>query len=426
MNLTLKVTKKENTNMSSLVKQMCTLKCRINVDSTNGNISIFDIDEDNNIENVIDSISEAFDIISIDIIPTVVPSELDKPVITEDSIELETLKFKDAEIQNQINDLLKTISRIIYSKKAKSHDICTHLISTRVEIAMKYNPNQPIKFSVGDIVDCNYGSNLGSEISGGHVHSVICSIEQDGLVYAVPITKSKFESDKAQYLQFSADVDIKYYNSIYTGGTVLLKMGKYINLQRCNTVVGHAWPEFFKKILMKLPTTIDFYDKYSKYENELDEKLDDVQNDDSMLSFENSEEQKNKKNETPAKEPKDKVTNMSAEDYLTIVLADALNSLDKSKPIEDQIKVFLEAIGLSNSERIMENSFVACCIVKKIGYESIILELHNKFPKIKEEIIKATLKNEFKKWLAKYPNVKEKYPKVSIMALLKIFAKKMS
>ena len=38
MNLSLTVTKKENANMSSLLKQMCSLKCRINVDLISGNI----------------------------------------------------------------------------------------------------------------------------------------------------------------------------------------------------------------------------------------------------------------------------------------------------------------------------------------------------------------------------------------------------
>lgn len=60
MNLTLTVTKRESTIMSSLVKQMCSLKCRINVDSANGNISIVDMD-DNNVESIIDAISEAFE-----------------------------------------------------------------------------------------------------------------------------------------------------------------------------------------------------------------------------------------------------------------------------------------------------------------------------------------------------------------------------
>lgn len=440
MNLTLKVTQKESTNMSSLVKQMCSLKCRINVDSANGNISIFDMD-DNNVENVIDAIGEAFDITGIDIIPTVVPPEPEKTVIMEDSIEFEKVEFSDAEVQEQVNKLLRTIYWAMYSRKAKSRDICQYLMSTGTEIAMKYYPNAPIKLAIGDIVECNYGSHLKNEISGGHVHSVICDIDDNGTVYAVPITRASLKGDATKYLPFLANVGVKYNDSRYTGGTALLKRGRYIHHLRVNAVVGHALPEFFGKLLMALPTTVDFSAKYSDYENEMAEKLGDVQNDDSMLSFESSEEQKGEESETetsveetsgegvsetPTEEPKDKGTKISAEDYLAAIVANALNSLDKSKPVEEQIDGFLDAIGLSKSERIVRNSFVVACIVKKVGYESIILELHNTFPQFKEESIKATLKDEFKKWLTEHPDVKEKYPKVSIMALLKIFARKMA
>ena len=89
----------------------------------------------------------------------------------------------------------------MYSNKAKSHDICQYLMSTGQEIAMKYNPKAPTKFAIGDIVDCNYGSHLKNEISGGHVHSIICDIDENGLVYAVPITKEQLEGDETRYLQ---------------------------------------------------------------------------------------------------------------------------------------------------------------------------------------------------------------------------------
>lgn len=383
--------------MSSLVKQMCSLKCRINVDSANNNISISDMD-DNNVEKVIDAISDAFDITDIDIIPTVVPPEPEKTVITKDSIGFGKVEFSDAEVQEQVNKLLRTIYRAMYFQKAKSCDICQYLMSAGAEIAMKYYPNAPIKFAIGDIVDCNYGSHLKNEISGGHVHSVICDIDDNGTLYAVPISKESLEGDAAKYLPFLANVDVTYHDAKYTGGTALLKKGRYISHLRVNAVVGHALPEFFGKLLTALP--VDFS---------------------APPVGETSGEGVS---ETPTEELKGKGTKISVEDYLETIVADALNSLDKSKPVEEQIDGFLDAIGLSKSERIVRNSFVVSCIVKKISYESISLELHNEF---KEKSIKATLKDEFKKWLAaEHPDVKEKYPNVSIMVLLKIFARKMA
>jgi len=420
MNLTLTVNKKESTNMSSLVKQMCSLKCRINVDSINGNISIIGIDDDN-VESVIDAISETFDITDIDIAPNVIIHEPEKPVITEDSIEFEKVEFNDAEVQEQVNRLLRTIYLAMYFSKAKSHDICQYLMTANTEIIMNYNPKALTKFAIGDIVDFSYGAHLKNEISGGHVHSIICDIDESGLVYAVPIVKGQREGDETRYLRIAAKIDAEYNNARFTGGTVLLKMGRYMNPIRARKVIGHVLPEFFHKLLMALPTTVDFSSKYNNYEYELAERLGDVQNDDSMLSFESSEE-----TPTEGAESNDIAKKASAEDYVTNIIADALNSLDKSKPVEEQIDDFLDAIDLPKDVKFVRSAFIVACIVKKVGYESIILELHNEYPKIREEIIKENLKEEFKKWLTKHPDVKENYPKISIIALLKIFAKKMT
>lgn len=454
MNLTLQVTKRESTNMSSLVKQMCSLKCRINVDSLNGKISIVDMDDDN-VESVIDAINEAFDIIGVDIVPTVVIPEPEPPVVTEDSIEFEKLKFNNAEVREQANKLLRVIYWAMYSNNAKSRDICQYLMTTGAEIAMKYNPKEPTEVSIGDVVDCNYGSHLKGEITGGHVHSIVCDIDNDGMVYVLPITKARLEGDETRFLPFSANLDVEYTDTRYTGGTVLLKMGRYVHHQRFGEVVGHVLPEFFGKVLTALSTTVNFSSNSTNYGSELAEKFGDVENKDDMLSLgtieENNGTEKSSDEETSespvetssgeetsetpvevssdtgAKDSSAKADEkVSAEDYLTCIVSDALGSLDKTKSIEDSVDEFLDAIGMSKNEKIIKSSFIAACVVKKIGYESIIIELHNSFPKMRKEIIKATLKEEFKKWLAIHPDVKENYPKISIMALLKIFAKKMA
>lgn len=493
MKLTLQVTKRENKNMSSLVKQMCSLKCRINVDSLNGKISIVDMDDDN-VESVIDAINEAFDIIGVDIVPTVVIPEPEPPVVTEDSIEFEKLEFNNAEVREQANKLLRVIYWAMYSNNAKSRDICKYLMTTGAEIAMKYNPKEPTEVSIGDVVDCNYGSHLKGEITGGHVNSIVCDIDNDGMVYVLPITKATIEGDETRFLPFSANLDVEYTDTRYTGGTVLLKMGRYVHHQRFGEVVGHVLPEFFGKVLTALSTTVNFSSNSTNYGSELAEKFGDVENDDDMLSFgtieENNGTEKSSDEETsespveassgeetgeahiesssneetsepPVEASSDEETSespteassgeetsetpvevssdtgakdssakadekVSAEDYLTCIVSDALGSLDKTKSIEDSVDAFLDAIGMSNNGRITKSSFIAACVVKKIGYESIIIELHNSFPKMREEIIKATLKDEFKKWLAIHPDVKENYPKISIITLLKIFAKKMA
>ena len=512
MDLKLKITQKEGTNMSSLVKQMCALKCRIKVDAQEGDLSIVGMD-DNSIENVIDSIDEAFNIVGVDIVPTV---EVPEPVVTEESLEIAKIEFSNVEVEEQVNKLMRIIYWAMYSSKAHSRDICQYLMATGTEIAMKYNPREVPKFSVGDVVVCNYGNHLSGEISGGHVHAIVCDVDEEGMIYAAPITKAKLDGDLQKYLPFEAKVDVDYTVSRYTGGTVLLKKGGYIRPERIQDVVGTARPEFFNKLLAILPTTIQF--SHDDYAEKLSEKYGDVDNDDNMLfdglgeipgeetsgesvSEAPAEETSGESvteapaeetagesvSETPAEEtsgesvteapaeetsgesttetpveegsgestaetpveessgesteesptsdsstedvnedkPSNNTKKPSAEDYVAELLASSLASLDKSKPVVEQIDMFLNGIGFQTNEKIIKQSFVAACEVKKVGYESIILELRNVYPKIREEIIKATMREEFKKWLTMYPEAKEKYPKISFMVLLKVFAKKM-
>lgn len=460
MDLKLKITQKEGTNMSSLVKQMCALKCRIKVDSQEGDLSIVGID-DNSIDNVIDSIDEAFNIVAVDIVPTI---EVPEPVVTEESLEIAKIEFSNADVEEQVNKLMRIIYWAMYSSKAHSRDICQYLMATGTEIAMKYNPREVPKFSVGDVVVCNYGNHLSGEISGGHVHAIVCDVDEEGMIYAAPITKAKLDGDLQKYLPFKAKVDVDYTVSRYTGGTVLLKKGGYIRPERIQDVVGTARPEFFNKLLAILPTTIQF--SHDDYAEKLSEKYGDVDNDDNMLfddlgeipveetSGESVTEAPAEETsggstaETPVEEgsgestkesptsdsstedvnedkPSNNTKKPSVEDYMAELLASSLASLDKSKPIVEQIDMFLNGIGFQTNEKIIKQSFVAACEVKKVGYESIILELRNVYPKNREEIIKATMREEFKKWLTMYPEAKEKYPKISFMVLLKVFAKKM-
>ena len=79
---------------------------------------------------------------------------------------------------------------------------------------------------------------------------------------------------------------------------------------------------------------------------------------------------------------------------------------------------------MTTTEKMVTQSFIVACDIKKINYENVLLGLHNQFPQVKEELIKNTLKEAFKNWLDKYPTLAEKCPKISLMALLKIFAKK--
>lgn len=447
MDLRFKITQKESTNMSSLVKQMCALKCRINVDTIKGEISIDGID-DGIVENVIDSINEAFNIDGIDIIPGVEIPETEEPVVTAESLELSKIEFSDEGVENQLNKLQRVIYWAMYSSKAQSRDICQYLMAAGAEIAMKYNPRKVHDFSIGDIVVCNYGNHLNGEISGGYVHSIVCDIDEDGTFYAAPITKAKKEEDIQRYLPFEANIDIDYNDSKYFGGTVLLKKGNYIRPERIQYIIGKARPKFFAKLLAALPDAVHF--SHNDYAEKLSEKYGDVDNDDCTLFDETTEivdaetfddvlitfSTEETSGEGEAKtlvsdssnedKSSDNVKKVSVEEYIEELLADSIANLDKSKTIGELIELFLNNIGFKTNEEIIKQSFAAACNVHKISYETILLVLHNIFPDLKEETIKSTMRKEFNQWLTLYPEAKEKYPKVSFMVLLKIFVKKMT
>lgn len=94
------------------------------------------------------------------------------------------------------------------------------------KISTRFWPKPIIEFAVGDIVDVNYGAHLPSEISGGHVHSIVCHIFDDNMVYVVPITKLRNNVLATSYLFIDAPQDVTYFNKSYKGGTVLVNKGK--------------------------------------------------------------------------------------------------------------------------------------------------------------------------------------------------------
>lgn len=122
--------------------------------------------------------------------------------------------------------------------------------------------------------------------------------------------------------------------------------------------------------------------------------------------------------------PSNNHNKISSKDYVEMIFETDFSRLDKNKTIEEQIDMFLDIIGFPKTNRVVKQAFVAACEVKKINLENIIIEVHRVFNKTREEIIKAIMQEEFKKWLANYPDLRDKYPKISFTALLKIFASK--
>ncbi len=113
-----------------------------------------------------------------------------------------------------------------------------------------------------------------------------------------------------------------------------------------------------------------------------------------------------------------------AEIALVDVIGFALDKLEPSKKAEEQVVPFLADIGMTTTEKILVQSFIVACGIKKVNYENVIIGVHDALPKINEEIIKNVLKREFNQWLKKYPTLKERCSKISLMSLLKVFVKR--
>lgn len=454
MNLMFKISSKENTKMSSLVKLMCTLKSRLSVNTEEGEVKIYDM-PDENVEMVIDAISETFNILSVNIEPTVEEPELlepevIEPEVTEDSLEFPKIEFSNSEVEYCANSLMKAVYWAIYSKNALVKDICNYLKSAKSEISMRYDNIPVIPVSIRDIVDCNFGVHPNGEISGGHIHAVVCNIDK-GSVFVLPITKNKNYDDPKKYLQLKAGKDIMYNDPRYSGGAIILDKGRYICLQRISSVIGKLDSSVFKTLLQMLPASYEFYTKDSLEIVSESEKNGDVENDDDMLSFEtfvevipktnDTEVESEESSESVEKEPEDCSENdtpnildkkNSAEEILSNYISEALENFKTNKAcgheFEICLKSFLNDIIYPFDDEVVYKAFFSVSEVPKCTLENIILNIQNyqEEENISKYEIKRRLKASFNEWIQKNPELQEKYPKISMITLLKIFAKNMN
>ena len=443
MNLALEVTKKPNADMSSLLKRMCSLKCRIKAELENNKIFVYDMAESDT-DDILNAIRDAFNIISIDkTTDGDASAENNQSDIKDETLNPDWGGLKDKYVRGEMKKLVATIEEAMGSSDVDSVCICNYLRETLLEIKLSYDPIY-LKPEIGNIVKCHMGCCYLKDTIGTGVFGIVCDIDASGLVYVVPVTNRILEPSPMN-LQFLIGEDI-HIRSIHfkRRGTVFLKVGGYISHFRITQIIGYATPQFLKKIFDALPSATDFSANYDNYEEKLAESLRSTD----MYNCEIREDQGDEANSTTVdihndngvsevpteklpqsgtEEAKGENIRIPVERYLRMLFADALNSLDNSKPVEEQAYVFLSTIGFSQNEIIVREAFIVACTAKKITYDNIVLELREKaFPQHSEEKIKEELIDRFKKWLVNYPDLKENYPKISIMKLLKVFAEKMS
>lgn len=446
--ITFKVSLPKDGSVISLIKDVNKISCRIFLDLKNGSVAVENVN-DSMIDDVIELIDKYYTILSIDIDNTIAQEVAKNPATeetcdtgnekqhavlgpqSEDDLIIKKVEFENEYVENRINNFLKTAYWALYNQSATEKDIGDFILTCMSEISMRYSPKPVIKFAVGDIVDVNYGSHLPGEIVGGHVHAIVCNILNEDMAYVVPITKARTDITSQSYLPMDTPNDVTYYNEFYKGGTVIVDKGKYVRAERFHSVIGKTTPEFFEKLLYQLASAFDFTACLLK-KVEKDDDLPFTMEDTFAESDESADEEFVAEDDTKVEEAAIETAKFSAtakkiggeESALLEIIGFAFDKLDSSQKVEKQVETFLTDIGMTTTERMVTQSFVVACDIKKINYENVILGLHEKFPKVKEEIIKSILKEAFKNWLDKYPILAERCPKISLMAVLKAFAKR--
>lgn len=465
--ISFKVSSQKEDSVISLIKEVNKISCRICLDVENGYVVVENV-IDTMIDSVIELVNNCYTILGVDIDNTfeeatenlgasvVTESTADttdnaaektvkevsketsevvtekQPTVlepqSEDDLIIKRVEFENEYVENQINKLLKTAYWAMYSKRATEKDISDYLLTCAAEISMRYSSDPVIKFSIGDIVDVNYGTHLPGEIIGGHVHAIVCNI-LNNMVFVLPIAKSKMDIKSQDSLLINVPQDATYEDESYNGGTVLLNKGKYVRPERFYCIKGKTKPEFFEKLLHQLASTFDFTGCLTtavEDDNNLPLTMEEttVTADDTSDAVVQTptvtDDTSNKASQS--KSPSIKVR--GEESALLEVIGFAFDKLDPSKTVNEQVESFLTDIGMTTTERMVTQSFIIACDINKINYENLLLRLHELFPKVTVDIIKNILKEEFKNWLKKYPTLTEKYPKISLMAVLKVFAKK--
>lgn len=484
--LTFKVNGPKDGNISPLLKAVTKIRCRIYLDVENGFVTVENV-HDELIDSVIDLINEYYVLLGVEVDNLVedeevceeeavqetgeervvvsvtefseecpegrdVPAEeyqaevTDDPVIvsveefppepkevgpqSEDDLIIKKIEFQNPAIEAAMNKLLRTAYWAMYKQCGSEKEIVNHIWTAIREMSMKFNEPNIIEFSVGDIVDCYFGTHLPREINGSHVLGIVLDITAEKMVYVVPITKALEDIDAKVYITFHRDIDVDYYYEQYYGGTALLDKGRYLRAERLQSVVGKAKPNFLYNLVTLLPKARDYRANFEH----LFEDIDDSEPE--MIFTDDSEEDTTTSadevagtvDEGRAKTVPSEVVSstlpkgQTAEDVLLTVVGDALKEIEVGGSILANTRNFLTAIGLPTDNPIINEAFLASTSIKRITYENIIAEVMKTNSELTEDTVKDGLKEAFRSWVASNETLAP-YNRLAITSLLKLFAK---
>lgn len=367
------------------------------------------------------------EVVSIEVFP---PEQKVVGPQSEDNLIVKKIEFQNPAIEAAMNKLLRTAYWAMYKQCGNEKEIVNHIWTAIREMSLKYTNPNIIEFSVGDVVDCYFGTHLPREINGSHVLGIVLDITADKMVYIVPITKATEDIDAKVYITFHRDVDVDYYYEQYYGGTALLDKGRYLRAERLQTVVGKAKPNFLYDLVTMLPKARD-------YSANFEHLFEDIEDTDPEIIFEDESEasepilaeESSASVETtnPETTPAEVVSStlpkgQTAEDVILVVVGDALKQIEVGGSILGNTRTFLEAIGMPTDNPLINEAFLASTSIKRITYENIIAEVMKTNSELTEDVVKDGLKEAFRSWTASKPELAP-YNRLAITSLLKLFAK---
>ena len=292
------------------------------------------------------------------------------------------VKFSDKDIENLLNEkLIKTIVWAM-SHGMSSEEVQKYIWTMITEISYSNSNSSELRVknvSVGDVVQVNFGKHPIGEMSDSRGYAIVCNISTDGSLFLVPIDKE------------SSNIDSNSFNILENSDvTVLLEMSKYVNPRRLDKVLGKVEPEFLKELLNQIAITFDF--------NSNAEEIDFTKC-------------------------------LTAEMALQEIIGPALEKVMPGLyPEDNQIFKFLADIGMPNNVITLRKAFEVGIHLEKITYNNLISQIISENPEMYDESDSKNLRNLLKRifdnWAQNYPDLKKQCSKISIVSIIKMFAKK--
>ena len=370
-----KIEKWKSESIANLLKEINEISCRLYIDFEKGVITAKDVNNDV-IDTIIGVIDKHFVIESISVDNT---TNQEKSELNEND---RVVKFSDKDIENLLNEkLIKTIVWAM-SHGMSSEEVQKYIWTMITEISYSNSSSSELRVknvSVGDVVQVNFGKHPIGEMSDSRGYAIVCNISTDGSLFLVPIDKE------------SSNIDSNSFNILENSDvTVLLEMSKYVNPRRLDKVLGKVEPEFLKELLNQIAITFDF--------NSNAEEIDFTKC-------------------------------LTAEMALQEIIGPALEKVMPGLyPEDNQIFKFLADIGMPNNVITLRKAFEVGIHLEKITYNNLISQIISENPEMYDESDSKNLRNLLKRifdnWAQNYPDLKKQCSKISIVSIIKMFAKK--